>query len=248
MNDDAVLNYLAWDSDFFGIRIARSADGQLTPAGMATLDEACRRQKIDCLYLLVDAAETGTIRLAEDSGFRLVDVRVTLDRKLSPEKSSWQPAAPGIRLAAITDIAALRPIAAVNHRDSRFYHDGNFPQKRCDELYATWIEKSCTGYADAVLVADRGEGAIGYTSCHVKENGVGSIGLVGISDTCQGQGFGTRLIAEAVSWFKAAGVANIEVVTQGRNIAAQRLYQKNGFLTCSLQLWYHKWFHGTTTE
>jgi hypothetical protein len=31
-------------------------------------------------------------------------------------------------------------------------------------------------------------------------------------------------------------------VTQGKNIAAQRLYQKNGFLIRDLQLWYHKWY------
>jgi ribosomal protein S18 acetylase RimI-like enzyme len=31
------------------------------------------------------------------------------------------------------------------------------------------------------------------------------------------------------------------VVTQGRNIASQRLYQKHGFVTQSIQLWYHRW-------
>ena len=28
----------------------------------------------------------------------------------------------------------------------------------------------------------------------------------------------------------------------GRNLAAQRLYQRSGFVTASLQLWYHRWF------
>jgi hypothetical protein len=32
------------------------------------------------------------------------------------------------------------------------------------------------------------------------------------------------------------------VVTQGRNYAAQRLYQRNQFRTCEVQLWYHKWY------
>jgi hypothetical protein len=31
-------------------------------------------------------------------------------------------------------------------------------------------------------------------------------------------------------------------VTQGRNLAAQRLYQRTGFLIRDLQLWYHKWY------
>jgi hypothetical protein len=32
------------------------------------------------------------------------------------------------------------------------------------------------------------------------------------------------------------------VVTQGNNLAAQRLYQTCGFLSRDLQLWYHKWY------
>jgi ribosomal protein S18 acetylase RimI-like enzyme len=33
----------------------------------------------------------------------------------------------------------------------------------------------------------------------------------------------------------------VSVVTQGRNVAAQRLYQRAGFVTASTQLWYHRW-------
>ena len=31
------------------------------------------------------------------------------------------------------------------------------------------------------------------------------------------------------------------LVTQGRNLYAQRLYQKAGFFTKGTELWYHKW-------
>ena len=41
-----------------------------------------------------------------------------------------------------------------SHRDSRFYYDPGFPNQRCDELYETWIDRSCHGYADTVLVAE----------------------------------------------------------------------------------------------
>jgi hypothetical protein len=34
----------------------------------------------------------------------------------------------------------------------------------------------------------------------------------------------------------------VNVVTQGRNSKAQRLYERCGFLTRSVQLWYHRWF------
>ena len=37
------------------------------------------------------------------------------------------------------------------------------------------------------------------------------------------------------------GITYIDVVTQGRNYSAQRLYQRCGFITQSTELWYHKW-------
>jgi hypothetical protein len=34
----------------------------------------------------------------------------------------------------------------------------------------------------------------------------------------------------------------VKTVTQGRNIPAQRTYQRCGFQTAAVQLWYHRWF------
>jgi hypothetical protein len=33
----------------------------------------------------------------------------------------------------------------------------------------------------------------------------------------------------------------VRVVTQGRNVRAQRLYQAHGLLTRSIGLWFHRW-------
>lgn len=242
MKPDSLVRLLSWDSEFFGRRIASINGNRLDREEESAIQGWCRDNRIDCLYFLADPSETATIRLAEDSGFHLVDIRITLDRVISPQPSIWRPETESVRLAEAADIPALRPVAAVNHRDSRFYHDGGFPSERCDELYATWIEKSCTGFADAVLVPVHEGAAVGYISCHLRDTGIGQIGLVGVSGACQGKGLGQRMLDESLRWFAAAGVDRVEVVTQGRNIAAQRLYQRRGFMTKSVQLWYHKWF------
>ena len=44
----------------------------------------------------------------------------------------------------------------------------------------------------------------------------------------------------------ARGIDRVQVVTQGRNVRAQRVYQRCGFVSAQLQLWYHRWF--TTIE
>lgn len=242
MKPDSLVRLLTWDSDFFGVRIASINGNRLSMEEEIAIKAWCLENRIDCLYFLADPSETSTIRLAEESGFHLVDIRVTLNRKISAMPSVWQPEAPSIRLAEASDIQDLRPIAAINHRDSRFYHDGGFPLERCDELYSTWIEKSCAGFAEAVLVSAPAGVAVGYLSCHLRDTGIGQIGLVGVSSGCQGKGLGKQLLDESLRWFAAVGVDRVAVVTQGRNIAAQRLYQRMGFITESVQLWYHKWF------
>lgn len=236
----APCRLLDWDSAFFGRRIARATVGRLDPDAARGILAWCARERVDCLYFLADADDPGTVRLAEAHGFRQVDIRVTLERPAGPPPPGPPPGP--VRPAAPGDLPALRALARTSHRASRFYHDGGFPRERCDELYATWIERSCRGAAEAVLVADDGAGPAGYVSCHLPAGAPGAIGLFAVAAARQGGGLGRALLAAALRWFAERGAPGVTVVTQGRNVAAQRLYQRGGFLTRSLELWYHRWF------
>ena len=105
----------------------------------------------------------------------------------------------------------------------------------------TWIERSCTGYADAVLVAERDGRPAGYITCDLSHS-YGQIGLLGVGEAWQGQHIGPALINGALHWFGERGIEWVQVVTQGRNIRAQRAYQRCGFVSAQMQLWYHRWF------
>jgi dTDP-4-amino-4,6-dideoxy-D-galactose acyltransferase len=246
MQPDGLCQYLDWDSSFWGRRIARATLRRLEPETLASLLSSCDAQSIDCLYFLADADDAATVRLAEANQFRFVDIRLTLERRLDemlavqPGLDSRQP----VRLAAPEDVPALRSIARASYLDSRFYFDAGFPASQCDLLYETWIEKSCQGYADAVLVAEHLGQAAGYVSCHLSDEATGEIGLVGVGAGAQGLGLGQHLVEAALDWFARRGMRRVTVVTQGRNCKAQRLYQKCGFKTQSVRLWYHRWFTG----
>jgi dTDP-4-amino-4,6-dideoxy-D-galactose acyltransferase len=136
----------------------------------------------------------------------------------------------------------LRSIARISHRDSRFYYDAGFPDSRCDALYEVWIERSSSGWADAVLVADVDGTAAGYVTCHLAPSGEGSIGLLAVAPEFQGRKLGAQLTGAALEYFRVNEKQEVTVVTQGRNLRSQRLYQRSGFITSSVQLWYHKWF------
>ena len=140
------------------------------------------------------------------------------------------------------DIPGLRSIARISHRDTRFYHDPNFPTARCDTLYETWIERSCQGYADRVLVAEASGQPVGYVSCHLDNATDGRIGLLAVGENARGGGAGRELVRECLRWFAQHSRTRVTVVTQGRNVGAQRFYQKCGFVTGGLKLRYHRWF------
>jgi Acetyltransferases len=237
-----LCEFLEWDSDFFGFRIARLTEEKLTPETMKNVLRWCNENRIDCLYFLADAADFQTTRLAEKHGFHLTDTRITLETVLKNFQPDETATEVSVSEAVPEDVEQLKKIAARNHRDSRFYYDGRFPAEKCDELFALWIEKSCKGYADVVLTAKKDSKVQGYITCSIDERNDGSIGLVGVAKDSQGTGIGKLLINSAKHWFGEKNVSRITVVTQGRNVKAQRLYQNNGFITKSLKNWYHLWF------
>jgi dTDP-4-amino-4,6-dideoxy-D-galactose acyltransferase len=241
MSANSICEYLEWDSGFFGRRIARASISSLTKESLVEIDAWCGLHRIDCLYFLASSSDRCTAKLAEENMFRFVDVKTTLDLQVEKFRGG-NPQGSVIRTAAENDISALRALARSGHRDSRFYYDGNFPEALCDELYATWIEKSCRGWARNVFVAEEGGAIEGYLTCHLSSSECGQIGLVGVAEKAQGKGIGTQLVSSAVRWFSQQGTNNISVVTQGRNVRAQRLYQKCGFATRSVELWFHRWF------
>lgn len=236
-----VAELLEWDSAFFGRRIGRATVHRLDGPTAAELLEWCQSSHIDCLYFLADADDAATTRVAEQIDFRLVDIRVTLQVWLKPPYLSPPDTGPVIGLAQPADLPALQQIAADGHRDTRFYFDGNFPVERCDDLYRTWMRRSCEGYADAVLVARDHAQVAGYITCHRDAGESGHIGLVGVGNDFRGQGIGSALVRASLSWFADQGRPQVQVVTQGRNVTAQRLYQQQGFRTSAIQLWYHYW-------
>ena len=69
--------------------------------------------------------------------------------------------------------------------------------------------------------------------------GIGSIGLIAVDAAFRGRGLGTALIRAALEWCAGRGCSIVEVVTQGRNLAATRLYESNGFAVSALANVWH---------
>jgi dTDP-4-amino-4,6-dideoxy-D-galactose acyltransferase len=229
---------LEWDSAFWGVTVARVRANALTPESWAEVDAWARTQDVDCLYFLSRPDDPETVGVAQNAGFRLVDVRVELDRPSDRAESAERvrPLRPG-------DLKALRAIARTSHEITRFYADPHFPRERCSDFYDTWIVRSSEGWADAVLVAEFDDRAVGYVTCHLDAaSRRGSIGLIAVSEAARGHQLGHSLVHSAIGWCRTNGAGQISVVTQGANVPAQRVFQQCGFRTLSVGLWFHLWY------
>ncbi len=202
-----VIEYLDWDSAFFELRIARVKEHSLNREVLALIADWCESESIDCLYLLADAGDSITTRLAAEHRFDMVDIRVTLDKRSLAERTAVLPAGAGrVRSYQPEDLPQLRRIAKESHRDTRFYHDPGFPVEKCGRLYETWIEKSCSGYAQAVFVAEHGGEVAGYVTCHL-DGTAGQIGLIAVTASHRRAGLGLELMGGADCWFVSQGAS-----------------------------------------
>jgi dTDP-4-amino-4,6-dideoxy-D-galactose acyltransferase len=247
MNTSPVCELLPWDTKFFRCRIARVCGNTLRPELAAQIEGWRRSNQVRGLYFLARADDPATIQTAERHGFGLVDIRVTFEQELTNlhALASADPAVDfRIRPAQPDDLPGLQAMARMGHMETRFFSDSHFPRQRAEDLYSTWITLEVQGRAQTVLVtASAANQPLGYISCHLDQvRREGQIGLVGVSPALRGKGIGKNLILTAINWFKSQGAHRVTVVTQGNNHAAQRLYQRCGFVSQDLQIWYHKWY------
>jgi dTDP-4-amino-4,6-dideoxy-D-galactose acyltransferase len=236
----AACTVLPWDSQFFGHKIARLAGARLTRARADEARAFCSRNGVACLYFLASADDPATLALAGEAGFRLVDVRVTFGRDCGADDADLASTS-AIRPAASSDHAELRRLAEGAHTGTRFFADERLAP-RAPALYGRWLERSLDDAAGAVFVATLDDAPVGYLTCAVDPaTQVGNIGLVAVADRAQARGLGTALLRAGLGWLARAGASRTTVVTQGRNLPAQVLYERAGFVTQAVELWFHLW-------
>ena len=229
---------LEWDSEFFGRRIGRVCAARIGPADVERIREWADAEGVECLYYLAPAADAESVRTAEEAGFRLTDIRMTRVRDL---EGGFGALPEGVEPFRREDIPALRAIARVGHRDSRFYFDGNFPRDRCDALYETWIEKNCAGGANAVLVVRHAASVAGYMAVKLARDETGILDLMAVAPERRQGGVGHRLVQGSLAWLAGQGCRHFRVVTQGRNVGSARIFEDFGFRTSTVEHFYHFW-------
>lgn len=236
--------YLEWDSAFFGFPVAQVDRFRVTADVMAEAVRWCARAGIRLLQFKCDAHSRESILAAESHGFHFADARLSFTRTLDDlDERPLDAGSFEVRRATVADEETLTGIASGLFETSRYYFDDNFDRDRVRVFYADWLRKSLRGaFDDYVLCACRAGAPVSF--CTVRHIGDDSmrIGLIGAAVGEKGTGAGRAVLGSALTAMKADGGRRVDVVTQGRNYSAQRLYQRAGFVTDNLEIYYHKWF------
>ncbi len=242
-----LIQFLNWDTEFFGLKIGRILSTQLNPASLEKIIQLAQQEQYRCLYFQANPNDPETVTLAERKGFHLVDVRIVLEHPFDrrPAPVARYPISSEIMLRAPhpQEEIRLEEIAVEIGYTSRFSFDNRFPADAYRRLYRTWLHKSIANRKGTVIVACLSDQAVGFIACNICDDNVGMIELAGVQSGCRGQGVGTVLVQKALDWFRKQDLSKVTVVTQTRNVPAQRLYQQMGFFTQSMTLYYHKWFN-----
>lgn len=240
----ALIKILDWDSELFGFPIASLNTTRLTAEIAQQVNKELESHNIRFLQYLCDCDDLGSIHQAESNGFHFADIRLTFQKTLShsdvipKEKTGIQ-----FGLATPAHIPSIIAISDGLYQDFRYCVDTQFPREQVDIFYHTWLSNAVYGKYDHLcycLFID--DNPIGYCTVRYNDQHTVSLGLFGIAKEHQRKSLGNYLLQLACVDLFSKGYKEILVVTQGKNIGAQRTYQGNGFKSTKLELWYHQWF------
>lgn len=225
---------LAWDSDFFGLRIGRTCISSEEDA-MAL---ASQRKNLEGDYDLLYVFTSHGMRLPDEKA-KLVDEKVVF----SLSKVIFSEANPNIELwdvnKGVTD--ELLHLALVSGKYSRFKLDESLPSGSYERLYSRWIEQSVNqGMASEVFCYILEDAPRGMVTLNRKAD-VGTIGLVAIHENYQHRGIGSAMMRHVIMYAREHGCSKLSVTTQYKNVSACLMYEKVGFLLESVTDVWHWW-------
>jgi dTDP-4-amino-4,6-dideoxy-D-galactose acyltransferase len=239
----SLIYAMNWDSGFFKSNIAFLSSVCLTKNIENYVQNFSESNDINLIQFRCNCHDRETVRIAENNKYLFVDIRLTMEKSIN---DTFIPVdkRKGIdfRKAVKADIEGLVECGKSLYYDSRYYYDKNFDNKKVDEFYSGWIKKAVLGLFDDFCYAlYENNKPIGFCTIKLKNRYSASIGLLGIHQNYINEGLGQYMLNMVIGELYKDGITYIDVVTQGRNYSAQRLYQRCGFLTLSNELWYHKW-------
>lgn len=218
---------LEWDSDFFGLRIARLGVSEDFDENF--LGETLKKE-FDLLYI-------HSPKKLLNFPILPIDEKITFSKKAEGNNLKNSE---NIKLYEGECNDELIQLAIQSGEFSRFYLDTKLSGK-FEKLYSLWMINSVKGVlADFIYVYQEGETILGFVTIRKYDDKL-QIGLIATDFKSRGKGIGTKLLQKVEEVAVECQINEIVVVTQGANVNACNFYKKNNFSVCEKEYIYHFW-------
>ena len=236
-----ILEYLKWDSNFFGFKVGRissTTNDDYSYVLFSLLQQAKMENYHILYYFTCHHSEIDPTCLSRFNG-KLVDKKIIFAGNCNYTSSSNLEAIMVYNLPYVTD--ELYNLAIRSGEYSRFRLDNNFEQGSFKVLYRLWIENSVKGVvADKVFVVRQENEVAGMATVRIEEN-YGDVGLIAVGDKFQGMGLGKKLLEAVKLFLLDQSVHQMQVATQVANKQACQFYSRCGLSQKSITDIYHFW-------
>jgi dTDP-4-amino-4,6-dideoxy-D-galactose acyltransferase len=225
---------LDWDTEFFGYPVGRISIGNELLED-ADLKEASSEFKL--VFIVADKPLETKLLSAGDS-------KVVFAK--TPEAHDLDDR---VVLAEMSAIEEYKYIGRQSGIWSRFVTDPQFKNKEFERLYDAWVARSIENqiaFANFTIL-DSGK-PTGLITIGETKPDTATIGLFAVSENHRGKGIGTQLL-RAADWKCAElGYKYLTVATQGKNLGAQKVYQRFGFRPLNVTYIYNYWNEAHTIQ
>ncbi len=223
-----MLKKLIWDSNFFNINIFTI---DFNTFKIDNLNNEIKKLNNALIQVNIDVNKKDLIQKFINSGFKLESVSSTFKKKkIGIEYNDY-------RFANNDDLKKIKIISKKLFIKTRI-KDRYFGKNSSHKFYSRWLEKSIKGSFDdcCLLTTDEKNNIIGFVTLKKNIDDV-KIGLFGIAKNYQNKGFGTKLLQVVESFKKSNNIEISFITTQKNNLAAKKLYIKNGYKLIENKAW-----------
>lgn len=222
---------LDWDSNFFELKVG-AIEGQVkTIADIKCIEKL----NADLIYCISDYPVNKKL-FPENVLF--VDLKTTYAKSVEIRDLKDDNIIEYKNNSIDSDLYYL---AVLSSKYSRFNADPKIPKQKVIELYHLWIENSIkSNFAEKVFVYKQEHNYAGLITIGIKEHRA-DVGIIAVNEKYQGYGIASKLMRSAENYAYKKGYDTIQVVTQGSNKPACKLYEKLGYIKEKEKYFYHIW-------
>jgi dTDP-4-amino-4,6-dideoxy-D-galactose acyltransferase len=241
-NNDYQIEFLKWDSEFFGYRIGRVYLSNLNPKILLDIKEHSIEYGFKLVYIITNRALLSGFDMIENNLY-YVDTKLNFLAEVTENNIELSGDILEISENEVNENEwnQLSELSYISGHQSRFKLDQHFEEGKFYDLYRIWLKNSLNkSISDFVFISKELNEIRGFITLKKGLN-TGKIGLFAVSNKFQGKGIGKLLLNSVLDECFKNNLKFLEVETQFSNLQAKNFYIKNNMKINLSQIIYHLW-------